>query len=577
MKTIYRLLTLLTVLALAWSCGEDDNMDGTGNWEIAAPTLSAPADNASIVLNEATPAAKTRFEWSAAVASNKFVVSYTVVLVPAESENFDTPLLSITPGNAGKNLFAETTAQQIDYALWTACYPAGSVAKLKWAVIAKAIEKTVVTSQTVSFTRFETEYFPSTLFITGAATEAGTDVTKATAMRAQKNADGDLTYSFDVYTTLTKGATYQFRDQANLQSRIYGGKDGALQPCGEAITAPETGQYRVTVDLINNTYTLLKIDKWSVVGDVIEGSWGGDVPLAYIGNSVWEAKLELLKPSETASFVFRANGDWGYLLKRIEGTDNKVFMESEAPAAGITVENVPSKDAATYTVTLNLAADKYTYALVIDPSTQPAQPIIGDTKSPDADAVSGNFSISGDTAPATLFLVADGASVAEFTKDGTTFSTVTYIPLQQSKTYQLNSKADGTGTVYGDEEIAAARDQAYLLTVDFSTKKLGWKYYNMKLFHWDNNGGWDARKEYVMTYVHPLKFEGTFDLTAGYDSKFNSPWEVEFGTSATSLTGTMNHVPGGPNFKGIVETGTYKASITVANDYKSCTYAFVKQ
>ncbi len=404
MKNIYKLISLLLMVAVIWSCGEDDNMDAVGGWTIAEPTLTAPAVNTAIVLNEATPAAKTRFEWGAAVASNKFVVAYTVVLVPADATTFDNPLLSITPGNAGKNLFAEATAQQIDYALWTACYPAGTAVKLKWAVIAKAIDQSVVASQEITFTRFETEYIPSSLFITGDATEAGTDVTKATAMRAQTNADGDLTYVFDVYTTLTKGATFTFRDKASLQSRIYGGKDLALEPCGAAIAAPETGQYRVTVDLINNTYSLLKIDKWSIVGDVIDGGWGGDVPLAYIGNSVWEAKVPLLQPSPTASFVFRANGDWGYLLKRIEGTDNKLFMEADAAAAGVTVENVPSKDAGTYTVTLNLQSDKYTYAMVIDPSTQPPKPIIGDTKSPDGDAVAGNFAITG-SLPSTLFLI----------------------------------------------------------------------------------------------------------------------------------------------------------------------------
>jgi len=576
MKQIYKLVSLLLMVAVAWSCGEDDNMDAVGGWTIAEPALTAPAANAAIALNEATPAAKTRFEWSAAVASNKFVVSYAVVLVPAEATTFDNPLLSITPGNAGKDLFAEATAQQIDYALWTACYPAGAAVKLKWAVVAKAIDQSVVASENVTFTRFATEYFPSTLFITGDATEAGTDVTKATAMRAQKNADGDLTYVFDVYTTLTKGGTYTFRDKASLQSRVYGGKEFTLEPCGTAITAPETGQYRVTVDLINNTYNLVKIDQWSIIGEVTENPWNVDLPLAYIGNSIWQAKLDLLQPSPTSTFIIRANNDWTYILKYVLGTDNKLFIESEAAAAGVKVDNIPSKEAGTYTVTVNLQSDKYTYAMVLDPSSQPAKPIIGDTKSPDGDAVSGNFAITGDL-PSTLFLVSDGQSVGELTKDGNKFSSVNYLPLQQSKTYQLNTKADGSGTIIGEEEVAVARDQAYLIVLDFDAKKLTWKYYNFKLFHWKDPDGWDAHKEIVMTYVHPLTFTVKATLTGGFVCKFNSPWDVQFGTADTALSGTMQNSSSSANYPGIVQDGDYKATIVVAPDLQSCTYSFVKQ
>jgi len=576
MKHIYKLVSLLLIVATAWSCGDSDNMDPVGGWTIASPTLSAPTADASVVLNEATPAAKTRFEWTAAATSNKFVVQYTVVFVPAEAATFDNPLLSITPGNAGRDLFAEVTAQQIDYALWAACYPAGAVVKLKWAVTGKAIDQTAAASQNITFTRFATEYFPSTLFITGDATEGGSDVTKATAMRAQKDASGKLTYLFDVYTTLKKGATYTFRDKASLQSRLYGGKDQILQPCGTAIEAPETGQYRVTVDLINNKYSLLKIDNWSIVGDIIEGAWGGDVALAYIGNSIWEAKVPLLQPTPAASFVFRANGDWGYLLKRIKGTTNKLFMESEATAAGITVENVPSAQAATYTVTLNLQSDKYTYAMAVDSSTLPKKPVIGDTKSPDTDAVSASFAITGN-APATLFFISNGVSVGELTRTGNTFSSVNYLPLQKNKTYQLNTKADGSGTVIGEESLEVARDQAYLITIDFDAKQLTWKYYNFKLFHWKDPDGWGTHQEIKMTYSHPLTFSVTAPLTGGFVCKFNSPWDVQFGTADTALSGTMQNSGSSPNYPGIVQDGSYKATIVVAPDLQSCTYSFVKQ
>lgn len=580
MKKLYSLFATLIVLTV-WSCEEVENMDALGNWEIGKAALSAPAPNASIILDEATPSKKIKFEWQAAITTNRFLVAYTVVLVPAASTDYANPIISITPANGGKDVSVEITSEQLDYALWAHCYPEGGAAALKWVVLSKAIEKQSVAEQNLSVTRFESERIPETLFITGAATEKGTDATQAIAMRALVDGDENPTNVFDVYTTLTQGSTFQFRDQAAVLSKPFGGNEGTLAGCGPGITVEETGQYRVTVNLNNNTYELLKIDRWSLVGGAVEGGWGGDVPLTYQGNGIWSAKLPMYKPDAGAGFIFRANGDWGYLLKRIKTTSSDLVMESEGNANGIEFEDIPGPEEGLYNVTLNLGAGGWKYSLVKEVVNTPAEAIIGKTENTSSDAVSGNFVFGTYDAPEELFLLSEGAVISTLTKDGTAFKSVTFLALQQSKTYTLNSKSDGTGTVYneiGDGSISVARDEPYQITVDFATGKLAWKYYNMKLFHWDEDGGgWDARQELLMTYTHPYKYEVTGTLAAGFHSKFNSPWEVEFGVDAdgTALTGTMKH--GGTNFKGIVQSGTYKASLTVADDYKSATYAFVKQ
>jgi hypothetical protein len=78
-----------------------------------------------------------------------------------------------------------------------------------------------------------------------------------------------------------------------------------------------------------------------------------------------------------------------------------------------------------------------------------------------------------------------------------------------------------------------------------------------------------------MTYKHPYRFETTTALKAGFDLKFNSPWDVQFGTASSDLSGTMTN--GGPNYKGITQDGTYKASIMVTDDFASAAYEIVKQ
>lgn len=558
-------------------------MEPLGNWEITAPALSTPTTNTNIVLDENAPSVPLNFQWEPATTSNRFVVAYRFVLVEASATDLTNPVLEIVPSSSGKDRFVNLTADQLDYALWARCYGPGESVSLKWVVVAKAIEKEVQASNPITIKRFETDRVVETMFITGAGAEAGADVSNAAAMRARTNADNELTGVFDVYTTLTKDQPFMFRDRANAFSKIFGGSAGNIEECGTPVVAPESGQYRVIADLNDNTYDLWKVDKWSLVGDAVPGGWGGDVPLNYVGNGVWQAQIEFFYPYDGAGFIFRANGDWGYIMKQVEGTvsadglSGSVLLESEAGDAGATVQDLHIAKTGIHTVTLDLR--NYTFTIMGAPVVPgDNQAIIGKTTSPESDAVTGNFTFGEYDTPDQLFLLSGGSVVAELTKDGDTFTSA-YLALEASKTYTLNDAEDGSGTTYnnvGDGTISIDHDQAYKLTVSFADGKLFWKHYNIKLFHWDEpGGGWDQRQELLMTYSHPYKYEVIGTLSAGYHSKFNSPWEVQFGTAATTLTGTMTN--GGPNFVGIMQNGSYKATIVVNDDYSEAEYSFVKQ
>ncbi len=579
MKKIHIVLSFLIVF-MAWSCGEDENSDPIGDWELSAPTLSEPANDATIALEGNGPNDGITFAWTPAVASNKFIVTYEFLLVPEGSTDYENPLLKAVPANSGKDVSINVLASEIDYALWTMCVGDGEAGSVDWVIVAHSIEKTSVATRRITFTRFESAYTPSTLFLLGEGTEAGDDLSKAIPLRARKNSAGDNTGVFDVYTSLVEGKTFYFRDKAVLNSRKTGGSDGNLS-CGTTITAPATGVYKITVDWTAGTYAFLKINKLALIGDAVAG-WGTDVPLTYVGNGKWEDVITFVRPNNTESFIFRINENWGLALKRVVGGDNagdntaaEVFPESDAGCAGITVENFTGlKDV--YKVSLDLGAADY--RVTMTPTVIPVETIIGKAANLTGDAVTGSFDLLAASIPSTLFLVSNGQMVAEFTKNGNTFSSVKYIPLQASMEYSLNSAADGTGTTYdgnADGTISVDHDQAYLLTIDFTEGTLAWKHYNIKLFHWNSVGGWDARTESLMTYTHPLTYEVTANLTAGYASKFNSPWDVQFGTSATTLTGTMTN--GGADFFGISETGSYIATIVSNDTYTSATYSFVKQ
>jgi hypothetical protein len=326
---------------------------------------------------------------------------------------------------------------------------------------------------------------------------------------------------------------------------------------------------------------MLKIERWNVKGSPIIGGWGSDEPLEYIGGGIWQATMDLVN---TGGFLFRADvngaGYWDYLFKRVVGTANTLIIESDAASQGLLFEDVPSEQIGTMIVTLNLSANAYTYSIVKDPNA--ASPI---------------------TTPNSLFLFVNNTMVEEMTKDGDVFKTSKYFALKNGDKVSLNTLANGTGNSYtiatnigatdtpdavnvlfksnlseGTGAISVERDQAYKFSLDFANAKLQWNYYNLFLFHWDEiNQKWDNRNEYLLTYVHPYKFTGTFALKTNFDMKFFSPWDNDFGSNSPSaLSGTMTN-KGGSNFRNITSDGNYKVNVEVTNNYDTGTYQFVKQ
>ncbi|MCH7408812.1 hypothetical protein MM239_05350 [Belliella sp. DSM 111904] len=587
MKKIFKSNLLLLLLTIVWNaCEMDSNLDPIGNWTISEPVLrDLPT---GIVLDDFTASEQIQFSWDPAVASNRFIVSYKLYLMPRDSEDYEDALLELVPASSGRALTVSTSPDAINYALWAACYPANEAAELDLVLVAKAIEKTSIARQSLSVRPFSANYQPSTMFVSGEGSEKGGSPTDAIAMRSVTKSDGTATGVFEAYLTLHAGQEVFFRDRAIIGSRKFGGDDGVLEACGAGLEVEETAQYRVQVDLTKNTYTLTKIERWSLVGDAVEGGWGGDVPLAYQGNGLWSADLELFRPYDNAGFLFRANGDWGLLLKRIVGTQiannlgGNLAMETDAGNLGFEIEDVPGVEPGNYKVNLNLAAGAFHYRLERNQTSPPVtdnNAVIGKTSNPNGDAVSGSFDIGDTEIPSQLFLIPEGGTAIPLKGNGNAFTSEGHLALEAGKVYYLNDQADGTGQNYiteGQGRITVERDQAYLINVNFETKKFNWKYYNIKVFHWDDaNNGWDDRDEIVMNYVHPYKYQVTASLEARFDIKLNSPWDVEFGTDSSQLTGTM--VNKGPNFKGITASGTYRVEIVVEPDFASCTYQFVRQ
>ncbi len=575
MKHLKYISLFIAIVVAVWSCKNDDNMDALGDWTLTAPTTITPIVDASIILNENTPNEALTFEWTAAESSAEYQIRYSI-----EIFDNDTTIASFQSDNVGKGLTANITYAELDEKLSMLGYAANSTAALQWRVVANCVGTLATDGSTINVKRFATEWIPGQLYLSGSATENGDDISTAIPMKKLLS-DANI---FEVYTHLETGATFSFFSQQELPAHIYGGSNGTLVKSGTALLVEESGEYRITVNLDDNTYSLSKINYWGAVGGAFSQGWNGDEILEYQGGGIWQAEVNFVN---TDGYIFRTDGSWDNILKQIDGTDNQLVLESFGNTHNIPYKDLSATNTGMATITIDLSANGYTFDVQMTDSGGDPVP------TPDA-----------------LFLLdASGNTIGDFTKDGDVLISNGYFALQAGETYLLNSAQDGSGTSYqlnenlgvsdapagdkvrvttilkkGEEAIGVDLDQAYSISIDFSIGELSWQYYNLKVFHWDDAGdGWDDRTETPMSYSHPFTFSVDVTFSAGLDTKFNSPWDVEFGAKQgtddkTALSGTSTNkalqedADTYPNENFKFAAGNYSATLIINSDYKTASY-----
>jgi len=159
-----------------------------------------------------------------------------------------------------------------------------STGTLKWTVIASkaTTNKLSTTINTLQITRpagFAVP--PAALYITGSATEAGTDVTKAIALK--KISQG----VFELYTSLQPGS-YQLVDGLTASAtKYYIDANGVIQQGNAATTVTATTTpYRLYLDFNVASSKLVAIQSIGLFVSAYDAELG---QLTYIGNSTWEA------------------------------------------------------------------------------------------------------------------------------------------------------------------------------------------------------------------------------------------------------------------------------------------------
>jgi len=282
MKKIVQLsFVVLSAIIAFTSCKKDDHALNT----TVAPvnTLIAPTNQASISLQPATGASIV-FQWNASTTQD--LVLYEVAFDKADGD-FSKPVYKVLADGSGVQAQATITQKDLNTIASLAGIASSSSGTLKWTVITSLATNAKVGTavHTLQITRpAGFAVLPAAMYITGTATEGGTDITKAVAMK--QTAAG----VFELYTSLQPG-TYQLTDQPNANgTKYYIDANGIIQLGNSTTTiTAATKPYRINLDFTVATTKIVSIDSLGLYMSAYNTEIG---QLSYIGNSTWEiAKL----------------------------------------------------------------------------------------------------------------------------------------------------------------------------------------------------------------------------------------------------------------------------------------------
>lgn len=274
---IYSIVAALVAIGTFTSCEKEKTINSNIS---TVKELYYPEVGKYFKLQPATSAV-VNFEWSAARAEDGSLVMYEVAFDTVGGD-FQRPIYTVASnGNGVQNSLSLSHKVLNSIASKAGIQPSTS-GSLQWTVIASKglnekradSSRVIVIERPAGFTEI-----PANVFVTGAASEGGADLAKATPMKL--GADG----VFEVFTKLKDGAFF-FADRNSGTPVTYSIQGTRMQEGGEN---QQTGEklYRIRLDFANAAAEMIEITDAGVFASAYNRSIG---KLTYAGNGTWEAK-----------------------------------------------------------------------------------------------------------------------------------------------------------------------------------------------------------------------------------------------------------------------------------------------
>lgn len=285
MKQIFQQISFWGLLLLVFSgCDKNDNLDNTN--VTAVDNIFSPANDYFVKLKPATSASVV-FEWEQAKAEDGGLVLYEIAF-DEEGGDFSQPVYKIVSDNGGIYNKATLSHKVLNSIANLGGIPSLGTGKLIWTVFSsKGInEKQASVTRTIELERpAGFADIPADVYITGDATEGGTDINNAIMMKQVDNGE------FELYTSL-KAGTYQFIDRKTGTPNTFYIDGTELKEDGSTTVTGATKVYRINLDFNNASVSMTEIKEiglWFAPNDVIYFN------LDYIGGGNWKADDKMIE------------------------------------------------------------------------------------------------------------------------------------------------------------------------------------------------------------------------------------------------------------------------------------------
>ncbi|OJV45323.1 MAG: hypothetical protein BGO29_15270 [Bacteroidales bacterium 36-12] len=310
------ILVLTSVVLFTLSCKDDVQIKGL---EVTAvKTLYEPTDNRALVL-QSSASAILYFEWEPSYSGDGGQALYEIAFDKADGD-FSQPLTVIASDNNGGSNHATVTHKQLNKIAAQAGIGSGEQGTIKWTVFSSKGISQVKAAQERNLTVTRLQGFadiPEELYITGEATEAGSDITKAIKMK--KVSEGE----FEVYTKLTQGKTFKFVDTKTGTISEFSVSDDKLVLNGTS-SVTKTGVYKYYIDFTIGSFKTKEVTKVYLFLN-----WSQQkIELPYKEFGVWELNNHTItglagSDNNDDRYKFRMESDEGETEWRAVSNDSK--------------------------------------------------------------------------------------------------------------------------------------------------------------------------------------------------------------------------------------------------------------
>jgi hypothetical protein len=348
MKKIVRLagVMLLAVIA-ASSCKKENRPLNLSLSPVG--TLATPNENADVQLDP-TSSASVLFKWDAASTDDAGLIIYEIAFDKADGD-FSHPVYKTVSDGAGVQTQITISHKDLNKIANSAGISASSTGKLKWTVIASKGTNAKMASVSRMLQLERPAGFaenPVDLYITGSATEGGTDITKA--VKLKKIEDG----VFEGYTSLKAGDYYLTDKNADGGKKYY--IENGLIKEGTTTTTVTDAQtpFRLNFDFTSATAKSMEIQSIGLYMSAYNTEIG---TLNYIGNGTWETPKTAV---EFYQFSWGRDERYKFIIHTAAGLE---YMGSSA------VNNdAPAGKPASYFYLLPVTNDQWNNTYKFDPS-----------------------------------------------------------------------------------------------------------------------------------------------------------------------------------------------------------------